>query len=69
MPLYADIMKFSSLGDILLVGDFNARTAHMQAPFFEQTDLAYQEIDIEGTDLARNSQDSAPCTEYGEHLL
>lgn len=48
LPLYESVMEFSSLNDIILIGDINARTDHINAPFFEAASPMYKEIDIEG---------------------
>lgn len=40
-----DIMEFARDGDILLGGDFNARTANRQVTFFDRTDEIYRELE------------------------
>lgn len=68
--LYSDIMEFSSQGEILLLGDFNARTGSEQAPLLDLTDaILLREIEDLDFDLQRSSQDHGDVTGFGRHLL
>ncbi len=52
-----DIMHYSQLGDILLAGDFNARTESLQASFFETSEAEMREYDNLDLGIERISQD------------
>jgi len=66
-----DIVKFSAVGDCLLVGDFNARTSTV-ADFIEN-DLVHHGIDIAGyvvdTPLHRNNKDNHCIDTHGKSLI
>ena len=58
------------LGEILLLGDFNARTGNEQTRLLDLDDpILLREMDIEDTGLQRSSQDSGNITSYGRDLL
>ena len=49
LPLYGDTMEFSSLGKVLLLRDFNARTDNEQTHLLDLDDsILPRELDIEG---------------------
>lgn len=69
MPLYEEIMRYASMGDILLVGDFNARTSQRQSAFYDMEEPIYRELALEEMGLRRTSQDTGEVIEYGTHFL
>lgn len=68
MPLYEDITRFSNMGDILLIGDFNGHTRNMQSTTYDTGEPMYKEITMDETSAQRVVQDLAKITEYGEHF-
>jgi hypothetical protein len=70
--LYVDTSHYSTLGEVILLGDFNARTRNLQISLHDRgTDtLCLQELEPESVGLHRCSQDKyGPLTGYGRHLL
>ena len=70
--LYADIVEFSRQGDILLLGDFNARTSDRQVRLldFDNDSVIVPELHMAELGTLRLSDDAhAPVTRYGHHLL
>ena len=65
--LSEEIMEYSTLGEVFLMGDFNARTCSDQCETYDIEDPALQAIQEEAT--TRGSADTARITEYGRHLL
>ena len=63
-----DIWEFSRDGDIILLGDFNARTANSQTVFYDTSDNMLKEVDVSHMGLVRQSDDKEH-TEYGRYLL
>lgn len=63
-----DIWEFSRDGDIILLGDFNARTANSQTIFYDTSEEILREVDISEMGLDRHSQDREH-TEYGRYLM
>lgn len=63
-----DIWEFSRDGDIILLGDFNARTGNTQAVFYDTSEEMLRELDVEDLGLDRHSQDREH-TEYGRYLM
>lgn len=62
------IMEYSTLGEVFLMGDFNARTHNEQCEEYDHEDpeilhTLHEEINM------RDSTDRGPCTAYGRHLL
>ena len=51
-----DIWEFSRDGDIIILGDFNARTAHHQTVFYDTSEEMLRELDVAKMDLSRLSQ-------------
>ena len=45
-PLYANILKFCSMGDIILLGDFNAHTKNEQTTLFDTSEAFYKEVSV-----------------------
>lgn len=66
--LYEDIMKYASIGEILLMGDFNARTGNRQSVFYMHDDAMFREIDHDEVGLCRAAQDKE-MNAYGTHLF
>ena len=64
MILDEDIWEFSRDGDVILLGDFNARTTCHQSSFFDTSEEMLRELDLDGLGLTRRSQDVEECTEY-----
>lgn len=62
-----DIWEFSRDGDIILLGDFNARTANSQTVFYDTSEEMLREVDVSQMGLVRQSQDKEQ-TEYGTYL-
>lgn len=69
--LSEDIIHYSTLGEVLLMGDFNARTQSGQCEIYDMEDpkmMLIMEADDTGT--IRFSADSGPdSTRYGHYLL
>ena len=63
-----DIWEFSRDGDIILLGDFNARTGNSQTIFYDTSEEILREVDISEMGLDRHSQDREH-TEYGRNLI
>ena len=63
-----DILEFSADGDIILLGDFNARTGQSQTVFYDTSETMLQELDTTKLGLTRHSQDEVH-TEYGKYLI
>ena len=66
--LMEGIMEYSTLGEVFLMGDFNARTCGHQCETYDFEDPEILHT-IEASDTTRTSADTAPCTAYGRHLL
>lgn len=66
--LMEGIMEYSTLGEVFLMGDFNARTRGHQCESydFEDPEILYT---IDAADTRRISADTAVPTAYGHHLL
>jgi hypothetical protein len=72
IDLYANISHYSTLGEVILLGDFNARTKNLQVSLHDRVEdiLCLQELELESVGLHRSSQDRyGPLTGYGRHLL
>ena len=63
-----DIWDFSRNGEVILVGDFNARTGYFQTVFYDTSEEMLREMDANDLSLARHSQDKE-CTSYGRSLI
>ncbi|KAH7442549.1 hypothetical protein KP509_03G093700 [Ceratopteris richardii] len=63
-----DIWEFSRDGDIILLGDFNARTGNSQTLFYDTSDEMLREMDVGELGLDRCSHDTEQ-TEYGRYLI
>ena len=46
MILDEDVWEFSTDGDVILLGDFNARTGHSQTAFYDTSEEMLRELDI-----------------------
>ena len=68
LPLYDDIIRFATMGDIILLGDFNARTKDEQTTMFNTNEAVYGEVMAEEVGLKRQAQDMSAITEYGKHF-
>ena len=66
--LHDDIWEFSRDGDIILLGDFNARTGNSQTAFYDTSEEMLRELDVGELGLDRHSQDREQ-TEYGRYLI
>ena len=53
--LNEDIWEFSRIGDVMLVGDFNARTGTGQSTFFDNSKEMLREVDPKDLELTRSS--------------
>eukprot|EP00250_Pteridium_aquilinum_P004691 c14891_g1_i2 orf=2-1366(-) len=62
-----DIWEFSRDGDIILLGDFNARTGNYQTVFYDTSGEMLRELDVGELGLDRCSHDREQ-TEYGRYL-
>ena len=62
-------MRYASMGEILLVGDFYAHTHMRQTSIYDWSDAIYKEINTEDVGLHRFAQDLGDVTEYGTHFL
>lgn len=69
LPLNDDILCFSSMGDVPLVGEFNARIASEQSALYIMDDRTFCELAMDDIGLARSAQDVTEITEYGCHFL
>ena len=68
MILDEDMWEFSRNGEVILLGDFKAKTGHSQTVFYDTSEEMLREVDTNDLDLARHSQDEE-CTGYGRYLL
>ena len=66
--LREEIMKYSSLGDVYLVGDSTARTQSRQCDIYDFDDPKLLSI-MEDTGAERSSANCTTPTPYGRHLL
>ena len=66
--LSEDIMEYSTLGEVFLMGDFNARTCSEQCETYDTEDPTVLHA-IQEAATMRDSADTARTTEYGRHLL
>lgn len=70
--MVSDTRKFSQLGDIVLLGDFNARTGHNADFIYDDSDAEYATYDsqyLPDTNcIIRNSEDTVVCSR-GKDLL
>ena len=57
------------MGDIMLLGDFNARTKNEQTTMFDTNEAVYGEVTAEEVGLKRQAQDMSAITEYRKHFL
>ena len=62
--LSEDIWEFSRDGEVILVGDFNARTGKSQSVFYDTSKEMLREVDTNELDLTRHSMDEE-CAGYG----
>ena len=72
LDLYPNISHYSSLGDVILLGDFNARTGCHQVSIHDiiEDELRFHELDIEELGVNWHLADiTGPITTYGRHLL
>lgn len=69
MPLYGIITRFSTMGVILLAGDFNARTTKEQSSLYFMDDPMFHELPRDDIGLDRSAQDMGEVNEYGQHFL
>jgi len=70
--LYSDITRFSAIGDVILMGHFNARTKDLQTPMHDWTKDIFctQGIDSTTIGMHRTSEDHlGPTIAYGRYLL
>ncbi|MCO5610635.1 hypothetical protein L7F22_064874 [Adiantum nelumboides] len=65
--LYEDIVRFASMGDILLAGDFNARIGTEQETMYDTQNEMLRELDPCDLDMHRMAQDAGDVTDYGIH--
>ena len=61
-------MEYSTLGEVFLMGDFNARTSRHQCETYDFEDPEILHI-TEASDTTRTSADTTTPTAYGRHLL
>ena len=57
------------MGDIMLLGDFNARTKDEQTTMFDTNEAVYGEVMAEEVGLKRQAQNMSVITKYGKHFL
>ena len=57
LPLYDDIIRFATIGDIILLGDYNARTKDEQTTMFDTNEAIYGEVMAKEVGLKRQVQD------------
>jgi hypothetical protein len=72
IDLYVDITQYSTVGEVILLGDFNSCTRALQIPLHDRSEDVFciQEIDPESVGLHRMSDDAlGPFTAYGRYLL
>ena len=63
--MYEDLIQFLVVGEVILLGDFNAPTRDRS-----KDALCLKEIDLVSVDLHRVSDDMlGPLSTYGKHLL
>lgn len=70
--LHECILKFSSLGDIIILGDFNAWTRDLQTPQHNRVSNSICTMESNPTSMGfqRHSSDKlGPLSCYGRHLL
>ena len=63
-----DIWEFSRDGNIIILGDFNARSGHHQTAFYDTSAKMLREPDVAEMGVSRFSLD-VEHTEYGQHLI
>ena len=68
MILYEDIWELSRYGNVILLGDFNAKRGHSQTVFYDTSEETLRELDANDMGLARRSQDE-DHTGYGGYLI
>ena len=70
-PLSDDIIRYSSQGEVFLVGDFNARTQSRQCTIFKMDEnRGMTSVDPSEIGITRISKDQgADATNFGNHLL
>jgi hypothetical protein len=69
--LYVDTSHYSTLGEVILLGNFNARTKNLQVSLCDRDNdaLCLQELEPELVGLHRSSQDRyRPLIGYGRNL-
>jgi hypothetical protein len=73
IDLYANITQYSTVGEVILIGDFNSRTKippRFLSTTGQRTCSASKEIDPASVGLHWMSDDAlGPLTAYGRHLL
>jgi hypothetical protein len=72
IDLYVGITQYSTVGEVVLLGDFNSHTKALQIPLHDWLDdmFCIREIDPESVGLHWMSDDAlGPLTSYGWHLL
>lgn len=72
IDLYTGITQYSVVGEVILLGDFNARTRDLQIPLHDQLEDAFctQGINPDSVGLHRMTNDAlGPTTVYGKPLL
>ena len=62
-----DIREFSRDGDIILLGDFNARTGNSQTVFYDTSEEMLRELNVGELGLDKCSHDREQ-TQYGRYL-
>ena len=69
--LSEDIIHYSTQGEVLLMGDFNARTQSRQCEIYDMEDPEMMlAMEVEDTGAIQLSADTGPdSTRYGHHLL
>ena len=71
MDLYTGITQYSANREVILMGDFNARTRDLQVPLHDRSEdvLCTEGLNPVAVGLHRTSDDSlGPTTAYGKHL-
>ena len=72
LDLYIDIFQYSTMGEVILLGDFNAHTKALQIPLHDRSQdmFCIEEMNFESVGLHRLSEDAlGPITAYGRQLL
>lgn len=72
IDLYIDITQYSADGEVILIGDFNARTRDLQITLHDQSEDVFctKGIELDSVGLYRISDYAlGPTTVYGKHLL